>query len=187
MNPHFIFNSLTSLQNLIVKNDTESANEYLGKFARLTRIALQQSTQNWVKLKDELKLLEHYIELEQIRFPDHFGYEIELKMDDTEIYVPPFLIQPFIENAILHGLAKKDEKIVQFSITDNGVGRNESSAGIKQNKSLGIRLIKERLQILLKMQAVKIIDLMDENKIAIGTKVVVYVPYKKKLDESINN
>ncbi|NOQ74158.1 MAG: hypothetical protein GQ574_19275 [Crocinitomix sp.] len=201
MNPHFIFNSLTSLQNLIIKNDPDLANEYLGKFARLTRIALLQSTQNWVKLKDEITLLEHYIELEQIRFPDHFQYSINIKIEDQIIFIPPFLIQPFVENAILHGLSKKrnggmikisveanNEQMIQFTIIDNGIGRNEASdTNKKRHKSLGIRLIKERLQILLKMNAVEIVDLFDDKQNAIGTKVVVYVPFKNKIDESVNN
>ncbi|MFT5819397.1 MAG: hypothetical protein ACI8ZM_000620 [Crocinitomix sp.] len=201
MNPHFIFNSLTSLQNLIIKNDPDLANEYLGKFARLTRIALLQSTQNWVKLKDEITLLEHYIELEQIRFPDHFKYEIKIKLEDPIIFVPPFLIQPFVENAILHGLSKSridgfleilveesKEQMIQFTIIDNGVGRSEAKdATKKRHQSLGIRLIKERLQLLLKMNAIEIIDLFDDKENAIGTKVVVNVPYKNKIDESVNN
>lgn len=201
MNPHFIFNSLTSLQNIIVKNDSDLANEYLGKFARLTRIALLQSTQNWVKLKDELTLLEHYIELEQIRFPNHFQYKMKIELEEPTIFIPPFLIQPFIENAILHGLSKKNmngliqvivkpynDQMVQFTIIDNGVGRGEATVKNKvKNKSLGIRLIKERLQLLLKMNAVEITDLFDERGFAAGTKVVVYMPYKKILDESINN
>ncbi|MFT5819398.1 MAG: hypothetical protein ACI8ZM_000621 [Crocinitomix sp.] len=201
MNPHFIFNSLTSLQNLIIKNDPDLANEYLGKFARLTRIALLQSTQNWVKLKDEITLLEHYIELEQIRFPDHFEYQIKINLQNPTIFVPPFLIQPFVENAILHGLAKKQvggkieitveaskNQMIQFTIVDNGVGRSEANeVNKKRHKSLGIRLIKERLQLLLKMNAVEISDLYDDDENAIGTEVVLYVPYKKRLDESVND
>ena len=201
MNPHVIFNSLTSLQNIIVKNEPDLANEYLGKFARLTRIALLQSTQNWVKLKDELTLLGHYVELEQIRFPNHFEFKVKIELEDPTIFIPPFLIQPFIENAVLHGLSKKNanglieiivkpynDQMVQFTIVDNGVGRGEATVKNRvKNKSLGIRLIKERLQLLLKMNAVEITDLFDDEGLATGTKVVVYMPYKKKLDESINN
>lgn len=199
MNPHFIFNSLTSLQNLIIQNNAELANEYLGKFARLTRIALQQSTQNWVRLADEIKLLEHYIQLEQIRFPDHFSYEFEPKLENRAIYVPPFLIQPFIENAIIHGLVKKkpggkieisidqvDFDRVEFTVRDNGIGRQASRNKPKKHQSLGIRLIKERLSLLLNEDGVEIEDITDENNNSIGTQVKILVPFKTKLDESIN-
>jgi two-component sensor histidine kinase len=193
MNPHFIFNSLTSLQNLILKNDAELANEYLGKFARLTRIALLQSTENWVKLQDEINLLEHYVQLEQIRFPNHFKYQINLNSQANDVMIPPFLIQPFVENAILHGLTKRsvdglleirieeinDERLL-FTVFDNGIGRSTANDTKTKRKSLGIRLIKERLKILLQEEAVEIIDLKDDAGKPIGTKVKIIVPRKSQ-------
>ena len=198
MNPHFIFNSLTSLQNLILKDKKEESQEYLGKFARLTRLALNHSTQNLILLSDEIALLDHYIGLERTRFSDNFEFELNVNLPNRNIYVSPMLIQPFVENAILHGLAPKgkggkltvewkpkDKNTLYCIITDNGIGRSTDNVK-KQRRSLGIQLVKERLEILLNEEFLTIIDLTQNTKPA-GTQVILVLPYKENINESINN
>ena len=189
MNPHFIFNSLTSLQNLIIKDKKVESREYLGSFARLTRLALSHSTKNSVPLKEEIELLDHYIQLEKIRFDNNFTYEIRVSLSNRDIIIAPMLIQPFVENAILHGLARKsslghliiefmdrDELSIKCVISDNGIGRFASKKE-RTGQSLGIQLIKDRLSILVGENAVKIVDLLDGDE-SLGTEVTVIIPIK---------
>lgn len=198
MNPHFMFNSLTSLQNLIIKDDKEGAQEYLGRFSRLTRLALTHSTQNFIPFSQEIELLEHYVKLERIRFSDCFDYEFKINLEDKSIYMAPMLVQPFIENAIRHGLSGKDkdgklhvewkdrdDKTLFCIISDNGVGRANSKTD-KKRRSLGIGLVKERLDILLDSRAITIQDLIEDGEPA-GTRVTLILPFKYSTDESIDH
>ncbi|MFT5819395.1 MAG: ligand-binding sensor domain-containing protein/two-component sensor histidine kinase [Crocinitomix sp.] len=190
MNPHFMFNSLNSLQNLIIKDKKAEAQEYLGEFARLTRLALIQSTKNSIRLNEEIEILQHYIELEKIRYLDSFQVEISVELSDRNIEISPMLIQPFVENAIIHGLANKKQdgklqitfsdrsnKTIQCFIEDNGTGRIARN-NQKKHKSLGINLVRERLSILLKEEAIRIEDLFANDQ-PIGTRVVLIIPFKK--------
>jgi two-component sensor histidine kinase len=190
MNPHFMFNSLNSLQNLIIKDKKREAQEYLGEFASLTRLALIQSTKNSIRLHEEIAILQHYIELEKIRYSDSFEYEIVIELIDQKIEISPMLIQPFVENAIIHGLSNKlhdgklkitfkerNNKTIQCIIEDNGSGRKKHENPNK-HKSLGISLVKERLDILLKEKAIHIEDLFADEQPK-GTRVVLVLPFKK--------
>lgn len=156
LNPHFIFNSLSSIQGLINTNQIESANHYLTSFSRLLRESLVNSEKEYVPLTTELKTLETYLQLEQLRF--HFDYDIEVDEDlfSSPVEIPALLLQPLIENAVKHGLSAKQQKgylRIRFgknrndlviSITDNGTGFDTSS----ETDGFGLKLTKERVRIL---------------------------------------
>jgi sensor histidine kinase YesM len=148
MNPHFIFNSLNSVQHFITIREKKEALNYLSKFSKLIRKILENSRENTVSISNELQLLELYIQLEQLRFSNKFDYHIEIdkKIDTENIEIPPLLIQPYVENAILHGLINKDGKghlffsveknngLLVCKIEDNGIGRARAQE-IEQKKS----------------------------------------------------
>ena len=159
MNPHFIFNALNSIADYVNKNDAKSADYYLGKFAKLMRGILENSEEKEIPLSEELKILENYIQLEAVRMQKKFDYEIKTSddIDAENTFVPPMILQPFVENSIWHGLAKKEnagmlkievkkeKKLLNCIIIDNGVGRKNT--GQTSKKSYGIKLTKERLAI----------------------------------------
>lgn len=192
MNPHFIFNALNSVNNYIAKSDERSANRYLSDFSTLMRSVLENSEEDFIPLSKELDLLGLYVKLEHSRFPDKFDYEINLDetIDVEAFQIPPMLLQPYIENAIWHGLRYKEEKgflnislvqknneTIEITITDNGVGRKKSAqlktAHQRKQKSKGMGNIKKRIDILNEMYKnkvdVSISDLNDEE----GTKVIL--------------
>jgi len=202
MNPHFIFNCLNAIDNYILKNDVQNASMYLNKFARLIRTILAESDKNYVSLKSELELLKNYIELENLRFEEKFLFKLEVDtiMDAAEIDIPPMLIQPFVENAIVHGLIhKKGEKILSINIhshddhlscviTDNGIGRKEAQR-IKDSKtqtheSKGMRVTEGRLELLQQQVkekgSVSITDLEDSNGNPAGTSVEILIPVEEE-------
>lgn len=203
MNPHFLFNCLNSIDSYIIKNETKKASEYLNKFARLVRLILQNSRSNYVNLKDELESLDLYMSMESLRFRHKFGYEIKVQEDlEVEnIDIPPMLIQPFIENAIWHGLMHigdsykgKVELMVENQngtlnciIEDNGIGREKSaeikikkSKSHKSKKSMGMSITRDRIEMINKLYgsntSVSIIDLKDGNGKAKGTRVELRIP-----------
>jgi len=198
MNPHFIFNSLNSIKSFIIENEPDSAEIYLGKFAKLMRYILDNSRQSFIPLEDEINTLQLYMELEKVRFSNKFDFKINIEpeIDIERTYIPPMLIQPFVENSILHGVTKKKEKgeinielkkennLIKCLIIDDGVGREGSSKpkSSKTRKSLGMQLIKERLELVNQQMAanisVKIIDLKDEAGKASGTKVELNIPFE---------
>jgi ligand-binding sensor domain-containing protein len=199
MNPHFVFNSLNSIQHYIFNSKSDEAVKYLNKFAKLMRVILNNSDKPTVAIEDDLEALKLYLELEQMRFEDKFEYKIEIdgNVDLDYDIMPPMLLQPYVENAILHGLTPKKEKglltigvrtedqFIVCTITDNGIGRKKA-AEIKRtmpgskHKSMGMKITEERLRILneisLSKHSVKIIDLEDEHGKAIGTRVEIFVP-----------
>lgn len=191
MNPHFIFNSLTSLQSLIIDDKKIESQEYLAKFARLTRVALSQSTTNSITLKEEIELLKLFIDLERIRHNYKFDFEIICELQDMTVEIPPMIVQPFVENAIKHGLASldsggqltinfslRDEKSLNCTVTDNGVGRSMQPQSTSQRKSYGIQLVQERLIIMLNkpsIEPIQIIDLFSDDK-PNGTCVKIIIP-----------
>src|SRR5258706_3766693 len=200
MNPHFIFNCLNSINRFIIKNDAAKAADYLTKFAKLIRIVLEQSGKSFVLFDDEVKCLKLYMDLEALRFENPFQYEINCDgIDTTSVMIPTLLIQPFVENAIWHGLPAKengygkifinmkiDNDILYCKICDNGIGVNRTPA-LKQTienrrKSLGIKLTQERLQLIntFKQQESKITmyDLKDEFGECTGTCVAIEIPVK---------
>jgi LytS/YehU family sensor histidine kinase len=202
MNPHFIFNCLNAINHFILVNEVNTASDYLTKFSRVIRIVLDNSFKKNITLPEELESLRLYIELEQIRFDHHFSFEISLKEvpDIDDIVIPPMLLQPFVENAIWHGLMykdgsgilsielKKDNEILICSITDNGIGRKKSAelkSSLSVNKkSLGMNITASRLHLLNEGMGnqieLQIIDLLDSVDQSVGTKVIIRIPIKKR-------
>ena len=202
MNPHFIFNSLTAINNFILNNDAEQASLLLTKFSRFVRQVLDNSKTEWISLQNELKALQIYIELEQLRFENKFEVNINVSPDiDKEmVHVPPLIIQPYVENAIWHGLLHKKDGTPTLSINcwkedgklclqieDNGIGR-EASAKINKNalsshKSHGLKVTEERLQILNQIYnvgaSVEILDLVMSDHQPGGTQVTLRMQIKR--------
>ncbi len=197
MNPHFIFNSLNSVNSFISKSDERSANKYLSEFARLMRTVLEHSKQDFVPLSAEIEVLERYLSLEHIRFENQFDYTFTVNgnIDVERIVIPPMLVQPYIENAIWHGLRYNQEKgslLVHFrahgdeslkiTIQDNGIGRAESkrikTKNQKQGKSTGLKNTASRLKLLNDVHKVEIIcAITDLNSDGTGTVVEIELPY----------
>ncbi|WP_142189836.1 histidine kinase [Arenibacter algicola] len=192
MNPHFIFNALNSVNNFIAKSDERSANRYLSDFSTLMRAVLENSDEDFIPLSKELELLELYTKLEHSRFSDKFDYRITVDEDiDIDAFqIPPMLLQPYIENAIWHGLRyredkgflqigikQKDKLVLEISITDNGIGRKNSAALKTQNqkkqKSKGMGNIKKRIEILNDMYRDRVdVIISDLETNGTGTKVL---------------
>ena len=201
MNPHFIFNCLNSINRFIIANDAPKAADHLTKFAKLIRIVLEQSGKSFISLEDELACLRLYMDLEALRFEIPFSYEINThQIDTSSVMIPSLLIQPFVENAIWHGLQGSNninnkisinmnlgKVILHCSIIDNGVGRlNKNALAVKPEngkKSLGIELTRNRLQLIdsSKSNDVGIIisDLKDESGENAGTCVEINIPVKE--------
>lgn len=197
MNPHFIYNSMNSIQQFILLHDTEGAMKYLTKFSRILRTVLNMSSQTRIPLYEEINLIEDYIELESMRFPNKFSYEIavspELNIHSVEI--PPFFIQPQVENAIRHGLLQKEtpghlkvelnkvHEDILIIVEDNGIGREASRARkykeVSAHESKGLSIIEERLKHLHTPNGhhpFKIIDLYDHQRKPQGTRVEILLP-----------
>jgi LytS/YehU family sensor histidine kinase len=199
MNPHFIFNSLNSINRFILQNNKEQASEYLTKFSKLVRLILQNSQAGLIILESELESLRLYLELESLRFDHHFEYKInvEEEIDVAVLKVPPLLIQPYAENAIWHGLMHKietghleiklfqeNDDVLCCKITDDGIGRNKSaelkSKSTSTHKSMGMRATADRLALLQQTQqlnsTIEITDLvLPDGKVG-GTKVLLKIP-----------
>lgn len=197
MNPHFIFNALNSVNSYISKSDERSANKYLSDFSKLMRAVMENSKFDFVSLASEISILELYLKLEHHRFKEKFDYKfsVDEDIDSENIQIPPMLIQPYIENAIWHGLRYKEEKgylKVEISngenltvlIEDNGIGRKRSKQLKTKNqqdtKSTGLKNINNRLQIINEIHKtnlrVNIEDLFKETET--GTKVVIEIIQK---------
>ena len=199
MNPHFIFNCLNSINRYIVKSDQTTASLYLTKFARLIRLILDNSNSKNVVLANELEALKLYIEMEALRFDKKFTYEITVEgnVSADTIELPPLIIQPYVENAIWHGLLHKEgegnlsirismpgENLLQCIIEDNGIGRKKAkelkSKTATSRKSLGMQLTESRINLLNKHTernaSVQIIDLQSETEEPEGTIVILKIP-----------
>ncbi|MBA2562446.1 MAG: histidine kinase, partial [Chitinophagaceae bacterium] len=199
MNPHFIFNSLNSINGFILKKDTRQASDYLTKFSKLVRLILQNSQAALIPLESELESLQLYLELEAVRFDHHFEYKINVDedIDDAILKIPPLIIQPYAENAIWHGLMHKEEKgyleieiyqqadnVLCCKITDNGVGRKKASElkskSASTHKSMGMRITADRIAILQQKKqldtTIKITDLVLPDGSAGGTEVLLKIP-----------
>ena len=201
MNPHFIFNSLNSIKRYIIDNEKENAVYYLNKFSKLIRKILSTSMEKEISLDEELETMELYVNIENIRFKEtiEFSINVDDALNLSTIKVPSLILQPFLENAIWHGLAMKKENrcltvnlekegaaFVNISIVDNGIGR-ERAAEIKAKKihkrtSVGIRLTKERLALFSTQfnndYELEIVDLKDDKNKALGTMVNLKIPLK---------
>lgn len=187
MNPHFMYNCLNSIQNLVQKKETDKAHNYLSKFAALIRQVLKHSDKNEVSLFEELEMIKNYLELEKLRFEIDFSIDVADNVDCYSVFVPPLLLQPIVENAILHGLVHKnddrqlkvavrtDSKNICITVEDNGIGRKASNSLNKNGNGKGLDFCRERLELLSNKDDLSyqmdIIDLTDEKGVAQGTRV----------------
>ncbi|MBL7765973.1 MAG: histidine kinase [Chitinophagaceae bacterium] len=200
MNPHFLFNSLNSIRNYIIKNEPQIASNYLANFASLMRKILDASQQSQITLESEIEMLKLYIDLEMLRFSNRFTYKITVdpELENISIHIPSMVIQPFVENAIWHGLLNKEEgegvleirflekehtdKEIICEVVDNGIGRVQSEAikgSMKKHMSKGINITRERLKRLSKIsleEPIIIEDLYDEHGQACGTLIRLHLP-----------
>ena len=196
MNPHFIFNSLNSINMFILENNKLKASEYLTKFSKLIRLILQNSQEAFIPLERELEALQLYLELETLRFENKFEYKIAVKdeIDTTMLKVPPLIIQPYAENAIWHGLMHKKEnghleievcregEILLYKITDDGIGRKKAaelkSKSASTQKSMGMRITADRIAMLQQQNktSITITDLAFPDGSPGGTEVLIKIP-----------
>ncbi|GGW37943.1 hypothetical protein GCM10007383_23440 [Arenibacter certesii] len=199
MNPHFLFNSLNSIKLYIINNDKKNAVHYLNKFSKLVRKILEASSLKEISLFDELETIELYMNIENIRFSNEINFVILIDepIDPHNVKIPSLILQPFLENALWHGLSTKEgeknielrvsrenSNYIKITITDNGVGR-KASERLKRNKvlkrkSVGIDITKERLANFSKdfehSFQVEIIDLYSSEKESLGTQVILHIP-----------
>lgn len=200
MNPHFIFNSLNSIKLYIIKNDKENAVYYLNKFSKLIRKILAASREREVSLQEELETVNLYANIENIRFKNEIDFQLNIdkKLNLSTLKIPPLILQPFIENAIWHGLSskkgvkkltvnvlKKEENFIEITIEDNGIGRKKSleikNRKLHKKESVGLNLTKERLVNFSKKFSNKhelfFTDLIDNENVK-GTKITINLPIK---------
>ena len=199
MNPHFIFNALTSIRFYIQNNQPDEAGDYLARFAKLMRLFLESSKNNMASIEDEIRLISLYVEMEQLRFEKQFDFKltVDKAINGYTMKIPTLLLQPFVENSINHGLFHKDEKgllkidfklekeeVVVCTIEDNGIGREAAGAipkrSTKGHKSRGMQIVGERLEVLklkdgLDVQ-IEIVDLKESDGANRGTRVVLRIP-----------
>jgi LytS/YehU family sensor histidine kinase len=191
---------MNSIQSYISGNDSFTAMTYLSKFAQLMRNILENSRKSFILLSDEINTLELYIELERTRFKQKFDFKITIEpgLPVETAYIPPMLIQPFVENSIKHGLRNKTDKglleiefrqndqSISCIVRDNGVGRQKAmemdNGKSKSHNSLGMQVTRERLEALSNEKKIdlkfEITDLKDENNKPKGTKVMIQIPYE---------
>jgi ligand-binding sensor domain-containing protein/two-component sensor histidine kinase len=205
MNPHFVFNALNSIQDFVLHNNAREASRYLTKFARLIRLALDNADKTNVTAANTMEFLQHYIDLESLRFPGKFTYELETdpEIDAENILIPNMMIQPHVENAIWHGimhrkeeggqlevrLAWHDDTTLVATVYDNGVGR-PAAAKINAEKRAGHRskgtiLVQENLRMINQLYhtnaRVEYEDLTDADGLPLGTRVRIYIPVFKRI------
>lgn len=197
MNPHFIFNALNSIQDLVLKGDKKNSYTYITKFAGLVRKTLNYSDKDLIELHQEVKLIELYLTIEQLRFKEDFEYELDYP--EIEVLVPPMIVQPFIENALVHGLLHKDglrklnitfelKETLYCEITDNGIGR-EMAEKIKKrqrgedHESFSVSANNKRFKILSELYEGQFgytyVDLIKDGE-PCGTKVILMLPIVRK-------
>lgn len=198
MDPHFVFNTLNSIQSYIIKNDRLASSQYLSKFARLMRIILNSSQKQAVPLSDEISALTLYLELESLRFQQKFDYNlvVDPSIDSSACFIPAFLIQPFIENAICHGIMglketgridiefQRNQNQITCVVEDNGIGRKRSmelkTAVPVTKQSYGIALVESRLELLNNLydidMKIRFVDLYNDDGRPSGTRVIINLP-----------
>lgn len=197
MNPHFVFNCLGSISSFIVQNGTDSAIKYLSKFSKLMRLTLEYSKESLIPIDKEIEGLQNYLELEQLRFNQMFDFSItkDLNIED-DMAMPPLLLQPFVENAILHGIVPKKEKgriSIDFAlmndklvctVIDDGIGFAKSKE-LKENsvtvhKSMALEITRKRLEVIQaftsKVSQVEIKELVNDEGVPSGTKIILNLP-----------
>ncbi len=192
MNPHFIFNSIDNIQGLIYNNQNPEAINYLTKFSKLTRQILENSNENYISLSEEIEMIENYLVIQQLLYNNKFSFKIDVDdtIDTEIILLPPMLTQPFIENAIKHGLKNKLEmgKIeicfylqnnkLFFEVSDNGNGFDIIKK-TSNHKSLAMTITKERLISYTKNEhfVIQTNDILDSNQKIVGAKIKFEIPY----------
>jgi ligand-binding sensor domain-containing protein len=202
MNPHFIFNCLNSINRYIVKSDHVTASGYLTRFAKLIRLILDSSSADYTPLEKEIQLLQLYVEMESLRFEDRFDFTIDIahELDVAAINIPSMIIQPYVENAIWHGLLHKEGKgvltirfkqattdLLKVEIEDDGIGRQKAaelkSKQLLKEKSYGLKITGDRIKIVNELYGLQassnIEDLKDEYDRPAGTRVHLLLPIEK--------
>jgi LytS/YehU family sensor histidine kinase len=213
LNPHFMFNSLNAIQEQILKEDTENASTYLTTFARMLRQLLENAEFAFVPLQKELEFLKRYLMMEQLRLPDmQYHFYVDPAIDTSTAMIPNMILQPYLENAIWHGLSpKQGDKYIEVAIhhkndgisiqiTDNGIGRNKAaemkSKYRKTHQSKGMELLQKRFELIkIEFGSQIQIDIEDlkEGSEPMGTKVSLFIPHafsdpmRKMYGEIINN
>lgn len=204
MNPHFIFNSLFAIQNYIYSQQTDLAGNYLSDFARLVRLILENSRQEYINMEKEIESINLYLKLQNLRFEDRFSYTLEIdeNIEPSEFFIPPMLAQPFLENAIEHGLKnikykgeiniryKLIDNLIYFEVKDNGIGitasRKLQEKKIRTHESLAIEICKERIHSLKKKKGIDIKFSIEETKDVdgnvTGTHVAFSIPFQSMLN-----
>jgi len=200
MNPHFIFNSLSSIQSFIFESNPVEAGSYLSRFAELIRSILYNSREEYITLEDEIKTLKNYFELQQLRYNYKFDFEIDvdLMLDIEEISIPPMLAQPFIENAVEHGIKyiednglitvsfTKINDTIMLNVEDNGIGikaaKNMKNKKGSEHKSLATIITRERIEILnkgkrKKRYSMQVLETTDRSGKVNGTRVKLIIPF----------
>jgi tetratricopeptide (TPR) repeat protein len=197
MNPHFIFNAINSIQHFILKNDPEAAQKHLTKFSKLIRKVLENSKHESIPLSEEIQMLQLYAELEAVRFSSKFEYKfiVDNSIEPEKILISPLIVQPYVENAIWHGLMhlkgvkgeltikfEKENGMLKCTVDDNGIGR-KSSTEMKteaQHEPMGLSITNERVQVLNDVYGiniqVNIIDKANADGTAAGTRVELLMP-----------
>ena len=197
MNPHFLFNAINSIQHFILKNEPDAAQKHLNKFSKLIRKVLENSKQEAIPLNEEIEMLQLYTELEAVRFSSKFSYKfvVSPNLNPDNMLVPPLIIQPFIENAIWHGLMhlkeRQGELIVTFdrenemlkcTVEDNGIGRKKSEELREEarHQPMGLSITHERVTLLNEVYhiaiSVKVADKTNTDGSAAGTAVTILMP-----------
>ena len=199
MNPHFLFNSLASIQNYIINEKTDQATLYLSRFSQLVRNVLDNSAEEYVSLENEVDAIQNYLELQKVRYAGKFDYRmtVDERIDPESTLIPPMLAQPFIENAIEHGIKHKETRgnidirflledgLIRFEVEDDGVGRNRAreieSRQQRNHRSMSTAITRDRLLAMnkkLKRKKIRmeIIDLKDEAGVGCGTRVTFGIP-----------
>lgn len=196
MNPHFIFNALNSIQDLILQQDTDNSYDYIVKFSNLVRMTLNYSDKDMILIEEEIELLKLYLELENLRFTKDFHFSIDNQIE-RDIRIPSMLLQPFVENSIKHGLLHRDgeknisikftlEDAVVCTIEDNGIGMEKSKEinkrKRKNHESISVKSIRRRIDILKEVYSselgVEYVNLYDEKQNPAGTKVIIRIPFE---------
>ncbi|HYG20444.1 MAG TPA: histidine kinase [Ohtaekwangia sp.] len=198
MNPHFIFNALNSVNHFIAQQDERTANKFLSEFSQLMRLVMEHSQEDFIPFQKEQEILSLYLKLEHYRFRDKFDYSIEVdaSVNSESIEVPPMLIQPYIENAVWHGLRYKDvkgklslrfhqeDKDLVVELTDDGIGRKRSAElkteNQKKHNSTGLKNIQERLGILNRVYKSSYRVAVEDLSESAGTRVRIYLPITKR-------
>jgi sensor histidine kinase YesM len=200
MNPHFIFNSLTSIQNYLFENEPQKTALYLSKFSKLMRQILESSRGDFIPLSKEIQTLENYLQLQKMRFGEKLNFEIKVEpdIDPEEVQIPPMFAQPFLENSIEHGILhrsqggfiliefKQAENMIILNVEDNGVGLSQSqtlrSEIKKEYKSLATQITQERLSLLRQKYQLPLDFIIEELKNQFnevkGTHVQVKLPFQ---------